>query len=768
MDPIDYAAEQHCVLCRNKVLFYSSTCSEFDDEIDLENVENWETAVLALGFTDPKTSGNADTTPHVFCFEAHMVFLDSVYWADSNMRVCIKPCGTPNTAGPVFFVHSACRELAQMSESKPSYADLYNLGLQLRETMPRDCFKALNPEYLASFASGGTIAGSEWKMFLLKCAQLPFEVQSRILGYASADITAFSLLTGLTTSSLGLVSSLAVSPHPDGITDLMSNFNTKTVHLCGSFNNIFGVDYLSHVEILNAPIYCDTLTRRYARIEVNINRIRNIEFTLGPVGVLALRFYSTDGSKSSWLGNAARGWRCGPIDITLEDIHLMKNGHKNVLNQLAHAYQRQFGGVKYSEELPLRVLWDVTRDLPDSGESFLGETYKEREPHFRVLKYFGPQVMCSYLPLRENGIPVKGITVYACDKGTNSVIVHTRSSDLVVSATGRRGTPTSFYFRDGEEIVTMGLAAIDDGMAQYGPYLTFKTNQQRSMFFGPPLMLYGPIARYVSLIPDRLKPGCAVAGLIVNTLLKSENKLTMFGAHCEPRQYPGITEKIASVPEWQVSHPAMPDMVMKSWFPGQVKVTTAELTRIKQLRAQYRRIMPHWGLRCAGLLIHHTDDSTETVGCWDGSLTTPSELIYDSETDGELYRLVFHLTFRPYLPNVNEASYYMSKIVAHTSHLREQRVVVNPSYTVDDGEFESEESNFEEMEGDEDEDEDEDEKEIECPAEKIFDCDIHSQKLFITWSFTRKLDHIVARDFDMRYIVELDENEHDGNLRKIG
>lgn len=241
------------------------------------------------------------------------------------MRICIQPCGTPNTVGPVFFVHSACRELAQMSESKLSYADLYKLGLQLRETMPRDCFKALNPWHLASFASGSTIADSKWKSLLMKCAQLPVEIQGRILSYANTDKTAFSLLTGLTTSSLGLVSSSAVSPRPDSIPDLMSNSNTKAVYLCGSFKNIFGVDYLCHVEILNAPIHCDALSRRRARIEVDIDRIRNIEFILGPVGILALRFHSADGSKSSWLGSAARGWRCGPIDITLEDINLLKN-----------------------------------------------------------------------------------------------------------------------------------------------------------------------------------------------------------------------------------------------------------------------------------------------------------------------------------------------------------------------------------------------------------------------------------------------------------
>ncbi|PON29560.1 hypothetical protein TGAM01_v201809 [Trichoderma gamsii] len=730
MEPIiDYAAEQHCVLCRNKIQFYSSTCREYDEGDDLDKVENWETAVLALGFTDPKTSGDANTIPHVFFFEAHIVFLEAVYWTNSNMRVCIEPCGTPNTAGPIFFVHSACRELAQMSESKPSSVDLYNLGLQLRETMPRDCFKALNPWHLASFASGSTIADSEWKSLLMKCAQLPAEIQGRILCYANADKTTFSFLTGLTTSSPGIVSSSAVSPHPDSIPDLMSSFNTKSVYLCGSFNNIFGVDYLCHVESLNAPIHCEALSHRRARIEVNIDRIRSIEFVLGPVGILALRFHSTDGPKSSWLGSAAQGWRCGPIDITLEDINLLKNGHKNVLNQLAHAYQRQFGDVEYySEELLLRVFWDVARDLPGSGESFLGEMYKDGPPHSRVLNSFTAQAMCSYLPLRENGVPVKGITVYACSKGTNSVIVHTRSSDLEVSATGRRGTPTSFYFRDGEEIVTMGLAAFDDYTDQ-----SFDDYMDQS---GPYLML--------------------------------ENKLTMFGAHCESRQYPDIPEKIAPLPEWQVTHPAMPDIVAKSWLPGQVKMTTAELTNIKQLRVQYRLIMPENALRCAGLLIHHTDGSIESVGCWDGSLTIPSELIYDSETDGELFRLVFHMKFRPYLNKVNEASYYMSKIVAHASRLRVQRVVEYPNYIVDDEEFEPEESEPEDMEDEEmgDEDDDEDEEEYDVPAEKTFDWDINSPKLFITWCFTKKLDHIAARNCDMRYVVKLDED--DGELCKIG
>jgi hypothetical protein len=48
MEPINYATEHHCVLCRNKVQFY---CNEYEYDIsnDIANLENWETAVLALG-----------------------------------------------------------------------------------------------------------------------------------------------------------------------------------------------------------------------------------------------------------------------------------------------------------------------------------------------------------------------------------------------------------------------------------------------------------------------------------------------------------------------------------------------------------------------------------------------------------------------------------------------------------------------------------------------------------------------------------------------
>lgn len=48
LEPINYAAEQRCVLCRNKVHFYHDK-HWVDGNEQLRNIEDWETAVLALG-----------------------------------------------------------------------------------------------------------------------------------------------------------------------------------------------------------------------------------------------------------------------------------------------------------------------------------------------------------------------------------------------------------------------------------------------------------------------------------------------------------------------------------------------------------------------------------------------------------------------------------------------------------------------------------------------------------------------------------------------
>ncbi|KAL7919216.1 hypothetical protein ACQKWADRAFT_329966 [Trichoderma austrokoningii] len=733
MAPIDYAAQQHCILCRRKIRFCSNDYNRTHDVGDNQaNFEDWETEVLALGFVDSKISGIADMKHRVFCHKMILVFLGDVYEAGNKMRFRIQPCVTLRTAGPVFFVHCACSERARLVKPKPSFEELYNLGLKLTEIMPRDCFLTQKLWHLASFASGNTIVDSEGKSLLLKCNQLPTEIQGRILSFINEDKEAFSLLTSLTSCSLIHTSPPSVVLHPDNITDLVPRSNKNATYVCASFNNIFGVDYLSHVVILSAPIDRDALDRRCACVEVDTGRICNMEVMLGPVGILALRFYLTDGSKSSWLGSAERGWRCGPINATRRDIKLLKNGHKNVFKQFSRMHSQQCTP-DYRDILPVPLLWDVTRDLPDSGDAFLASTSLRMWPHYWVLNGLMPQIMCSYLPLRDDGNPVKGITVYSCDEDTSGVIVHTKSADVEVSAPRRRGTPTSFYFRDGEEILTIGLVYFDHWNHATGPFLLFKTNQQRLAYFGPSTVLYDPYVKYVSLIPRRLEQTCAVAGLIVNTLWMTESKLPVFGTHCEARKYPETTGETAPpLSRCQVSHPVIPETVLDTWCHDQMKATRAKLAEIRQLRIQKRLIMPECDLRCAGLLIHHMDGSIETLGSYDGSLTAPSELIYDGETDGELHDLVFHLKLRQYRFKGIKFAYYVSDIVAHSE------------------DFEPKDTEDEEAEESED---DRDEEEDWYPATCTFYWSKYSSQPFVTWCFNRELDHIYDDSVETRHVL---------------
>jgi hypothetical protein len=108
-------------------------------------------------------------------------------------------------------------------------------------------------------------------------------------------------------------------------------------------------------------------------------------------------------------------------------------------------------------------------------------------------------------------------------------------------------------------------------------------------------------------------------------------------------------------------------------FNSGASMTIAKLSNIKQLRVQKRPADdadPNAGLRYAGLWIYHTDESIETLGLWDGSATMPSELIYDSETDGHLLRLIFHLTRGGRWRDRPKIAYYMSSIVVKSVHGR--------------------------------------------------------------------------------------------------
>lgn len=240
------------------------------------------------------------------------------------------------------------------------------------------------------------------------------------------------------------------------------------------------------------------------------------------------------------------------------------------------------------------------------------------------------------------------------------------------------------------------------------------------------------------LIPDRSKQRCIITGLIVNSLVMGHKCFSSIGVHCESRENSGITGASTSLLEWQVSLPAAPERVRKSLWPEDTRVTTANLTQIKQLKVQKRPVVdgkPEAGLRYAGLLIHHTDESIETLGRWDGSSIAPSEMVYDSETDGQLLRLVFILTFRPIyiddLKNFANISYYMSNIVAHTSRLRGQQGVQELQEVQEQTELEQ----LEQLEHGEPEEEDEWFPKI------VFDWDIDKRQL-VSVPFRRKIEYV--------------------------
>lgn len=159
-------------------------------------------------------------------------------------------------------------------------------------------------------------------------------------------------------------------------------------------------------------------------------------------------------------------------------------------------------------------------------------------------------------------------------------------------------------------------------------------------------------------------------GLIVDQNGVTNGDLKNIGVHCQPRENSSTAEEMMSSPKLQFSLLTQKKEFIRSHFGytrDDTNITTANLTNIKQLRVQRRPFdeLTQTGLRCTGMLIHHTDESIETLGSWDGSSTMPSEIIYDSETDGHLRRLTFHLTIdRTQQQYSTPYAYYMCSIVA--------------------------------------------------------------------------------------------------------
>ncbi|PTB70597.1 hypothetical protein BBK36DRAFT_139084 [Trichoderma citrinoviride] len=168
----------------------------------------------------------------------------------------------------------------------------------------------------------------------------------------------------------------------------------------------------------------------------------------------------------------------------------------------------------------------------------------------------------------------------------------------------------------------------------------------RAAYFGPPSSLSEPTARWVSLIPDQMKKGCVVMGLIVDQLAMTKGSFKTLGVCCKATEEGASHETADSLSGQRVTLPAIPEVLRKPSFNTDTVLTRAKLSNIKQLRVLQRDVdvsESNKGLRWCGLWIHHHDGTTETLGLWDDYLTKNARIIYDAERDGRLIRMLFRL-----------------------------------------------------------------------------------------------------------------------------
>lgn len=170
-------------------------------------------------------------------------------------------------------------------------------------------------------------------------------------------------------------------------------------------------------------------------------------------------------------------------------------------------------------------------------------------------------------------------------------------------------------------------------------------NTVRTAFFGPRHILHLPNVEWLSLLPT---PGDEVTGLIVDQLTSTESHLTTIGAHTTPQH------QVSTCIQPNISIPVVPSTL------GSFQ-TIAKLSNVRTLSIQRRNITNSTTLRCAGLCIHYTDRSIETLGQWDGSLTGGSEVIYDVTKNATLDGLTFQYGHEAHTKTC------IVNIIAHTS-----------------------------------------------------------------------------------------------------
>ncbi|PTB80314.1 hypothetical protein M440DRAFT_1397662 [Trichoderma longibrachiatum ATCC 18648] len=661
-----YLAEKNCFLCRNSLPYFAGVSPA------ARRLMTWEMHVL--GFID--TSVDPSQGPKVFTFKTDLgdpqfIVHPTLTLPSHGGRITIavvheRPRSKYRQA---YFAHQACCKVVARLQRKLACRELYSLAVQTRELLPKDCWGQELPWHLASLA--GTIEtgiietqSTSLGSCLSRCAKLPPELQNYILRYVQGASLASSLMTALHTSTASRCHSLATIPSHPSAKGLLPADHVNIAHVCASFATVFGRPYLTSLEIFHKEGHHDAANQQC--LEIRIDAVRRVEFITGMHGISAIRFYFFDGSVSNWLGDARRGWRSRPIGVTRSDIYFAKHGQKAVVERFAELFARR------PKNAPLQVLWDATWSPSKHGVPFVAQFFRHQLAERSSC--FPGRPMCRYMPLQLDGEYARGITAYTTCFGISCIVVHRNDTHQAVSTPHKRGLPTTFYFRPEERIVTLGLVTTGyTANFQYGPFLMFKTNQNRIAYFGPPSSLSEPTARWVSLIPDQMKRGCAVMGLIVDQLAMMKGTFKTLGVCCKATEGTANLDETANHPSGlQVIRLALPEVLRKPSSKTDTVFTRARLSNIKQLRILHRDVDvsdPQKGLRWCGLWIHHHDGTTETLGLWDDFLTKNARIIYDAETDGPLKRIAFQLRRRMPGDGKPGQSEYVVKISAKVAPL---------------------------------------------------------------------------------------------------
>lgn len=182
---------------------------------------------------------------------------------------------------------------------------MYKLAAQLR---PIHMFETRRPSESLRAASFTLPEGdTNCARLVARCALLPQEMQSQILGYLACTlVSSLAVACHTANSFFDLVDQgpVPVLRHGDLFQDLPMDTYTPLGLLMAKRSYLFGSEYLRDIKVVpRAPQ--DGLSPDGIIVRTDVESL--IQFSLGLHGLCALRVLYQDGTSSTWLGDPSAG-----------------------------------------------------------------------------------------------------------------------------------------------------------------------------------------------------------------------------------------------------------------------------------------------------------------------------------------------------------------------------------------------------------------------------------------------------------------------------